>query len=79
MEVSIIKSIYDAKQNNGFKSKLWMGKENIPLYRIYSKKHLGDKQISLIVRCGLLPFSFGKKMKPFGGAALIHDKSLYFI
>ena len=57
-----------------------MGKENIPLYRIYSNKHLEAKQISLIVRCGLfLSFSFGKRMKPFGGAALIHDKSLYFV
>ena len=57
-----------------------MDKENIPLYRIYSKKHLDAKQISLIIRCVLFPpFSLGKWMKPFGGAALIHDKSLYFV
>ena len=78
--MSIIKYKYDGKLNNGFKSKLWMGKENISLYRIYSNKHLDAKQISLIVRCGLfLPFSLGKRMKLFRGAALIHDKSLYFI
>ena len=55
-------------------------KKTFPRYQIYSYKHLNAKQISLIVRCVLFrSFYFGKRMKQFGGALLVHNKYLRFI